>query len=333
VSLSKVVRGVVVTWLCACAWSCASEPLDEDSGLAAPKTPTDFIQEFAAGVCGGIGKCCDLQQLAFDEATCRTAIAAEIGPEIAQSEALQVDWDPNAALGCINDYSNAICGERDITETEVKRNCILMFRGRVPAGQACVDDTECYAGPGETARCDVGGTGLCVVRSLPARGKRSEPCNGTCIIEGESFCDVGVSGQNPAPGADALPDCRTDDGLQCSPDPDLGWSCQPLLAIAESCANNSVGCSAGGFCRTETLVCERQLPAGSGPCAFLGDACLPPAICDDQADQCISPRPNGVPCHSPLHCLSSYCNAAGVCAHPELPASMCSDPSLFGNHD
>ena len=324
-------RGIVVSWSCVYAVACASRPLDEDVGLQAPATPTQFVQEFAAGVCGGIGKCCGLQGLAFDAAACRVAIATEIGPEITQSEALRVDWDPNAALLCIKDYSNAICAEREATEPEAKKNCILMFRGRQAAGQACVSDLECSAQPGATAHCDVGGTNVCEVRPLPAHGQRSESCNGTCIIEGESFCDVGLSGQNPAPGADALPDCQTSDGLQCSPDPDLGWSCQALLAIGESCANNSVGCSAGGFCGVSTLVCEAQLPAGAGPCALIGDACLPPAVCDEQADECISPKPNGEPCRSSRHCLSNYCSPAGVCARPELPEAMCSSPSLFGN--
>jgi hypothetical protein len=331
VRFPKVVRGVVVFWLCACASSCASQPLDEAIGFQTPATPTEFVQEFAAGVCEGIGQCCGLQGLAFDAVACRASITAEIAPEIAHSEALQVEWDADAALRCIQDYSTAICGQRQATQIDVKKNCILMFRGRVAAGQACKEDAECNAASGETARCDVGGTDLCEVHALPAHGKRSEPCSGTCIIEGNSFCDLGLSGQNTAPGADMLPRCQTSDGLQCSPDPDLGWSCQPLLAIGESCANDVVGCSPGAFCSFETLVCEAQLPAGAGPCADIGDACLPPAICDVQADECVAPKRNGEPCRSDAYCQSSYCNLAGLCARPELPEAMCANPSLFGN--
>jgi len=326
-------RGFVVGWSCAGAASCTSQPLDDETGLQAPATPAEFAREFAEGICNGFSKCCGEEGFAFDLGGCQATFNAETNGELADFDGLQVDWDPQAALRCIQDYSQAICGETDVSETDVKHNCNLMFRGRLTAGQGCVDQAECRTGPGETAYCDVGATGVCVVSPPPGRGKPSEACNGTCTVDQGSNCGGGNYSQNNAPGADALPLCQTSDGLQCSPDPDLGWSCQPLLAIGESCADNGYGCSRGAFCNVKTSVCEAQLPLGQGSCADLEDACLPPAICDYEADECVALKSNGEACSSSSYCQSGFCNLAGVCSRPELPKALCADPSMLGVHD
>jgi len=336
VSLSQVVRASIVSWLCACA--CASHRIVDGSGGSGSggdsndthtlASPAEFIRQFADSVCNGFNKCCGEQGFAFDAAACPATIASQITPELTKLEMLQVDWDPDAAARCIQDYSDAVCGERVVAD--LKRNCSLMFRGRVAAGQPCTDEAECGAAPGGTAHCDLAATGLCSIEAGATRGKRSEACNGTCTLDDGTACANGLYNQNTAPGADTLPLCSKSEGLQCSPDAVLGWNCQPLLAIGDSCANNLGGCSQGAFCNVDTSVCTAQLPLGAASCARFDAACQPPAVCDYQTDECAALKLNGESCDSSsTNCQSGYCNAAGVCSRPELAASLCADPSLL----
>jgi hypothetical protein len=332
--MTQLLRAVAFSWVCACAASCKSEPLDQDSASRAPASPQEFIAAFAEGVCGGLGRCCGQQGVAFDDAACRTDIAAAITPEIAESMSFRVDWDPAAALLCIQDYSNAVCGEREVSEGDAKRNCSLMFRGRIAVGEPCSNTSECHVEPGESAYCDGGFSDVCQVYRPPAHAQRSAVCRGTCAIELDGVCDGGSLSQNQADGAQDLPLCHTSDGLQCSPDPELGWSCQPLLAVGESCASSPAGCGEGVFCNVDTLRCQPQLLVGAGPCSNVGDACRSPAVCDYEADLCTNLKSNGEPCSASSNCQSGYCSAQGVCSRPQLPVTLCTDPvTLFAPHD
>ncbi|HVJ19155.1 MAG TPA: hypothetical protein VM686_27235 [Polyangiaceae bacterium] len=319
--------------LLALVWACSSAP--SDSG--APGSAAEFPEAFAERVCGALAGCCSDAGFDFDPADCRQDVAADIRSELAEYDGLAVDFDPQAAEACIQDYSNALCGESAAAEIDVKRNCNLMFRGRLAAGEACREDEECRKEVGQDAFCDGRNqdalSGTCVLYTLEMHPQLSEPCGGTCKGSPDDGCQSALASANDPPDDPSLPTCYTSEGLQCSGPEGSSRTCQPLVVIGESCAGNSLSCEEGAFCNLDTRICEAQ--STDGPCVDVDviGACADNAICDvllkpdsapGEAGHCTPLKPNGADCTYNNECESQYCGREGVCAWPEVPETACS---------
>lgn len=260
--LTQGLRAIVLSGLFAGALSCESKPLEADS---APASPKEFIAAFAESSCSAAQRCCEEHSVPFDADACYLAIVGRLGLAFAEYQGLQVDWDPAAALRCIQEYSSSFCGERELSNAEIGAHCDLMFQGRIGEGEPCMDSVECRAQVGESAYCDSGNTDVCQVFRAEAPSGLGE----TCLFEDD--------------------------------------------------------CVEGSYCNVDTLQCEARLPLGAGPCNS-DQACIFPAVCDDQAQECINPRPNGERCSDATACQSNYCTEGGVCARPEFSADLCEGP-------
>ena len=310
--LRVVATSLLMSCLLLAAAGCSSEPLDDDNGPGAtigtsaypsyrPQSFAEFPAAFARGLCSALAQCCEGERLDFDQAACEAAVAPQITDED-DGQNLQTVFDPDRAAQCIDDWSNAACPSYPTLGFNYKHNCDV-FRGLVPAGGACRSEIECAFGPGDDAVCS---DGICEVLSNP-HAKLSEPCGGTCRQESSvQGCEAGFAG-NEDP---SLERCYTREGLQCAHTGDT-WTCQPLLDVGDSCADESQGCVHGAHCDRESLVCT--LHSEDGPCGD-DDACTPNAYCDLDLDHCVvSGIPIGEACNADQDCLSGTCNRFGFC--------------------
>lgn len=233
VKLTQGLRAVVLSGVFACAASCESKPLEPDSAssIPTPATPAEFVDTFAVEICRALAECCGQQGVPV-AVTCRELVAASIAPEIADLASLQVDWDKEAARHCIQDYSNYVCSERALSQTEAKARCSSMFRGRLAPGEPCVSSSECRAEPGESASCDTGD--VCQVHPAPARLEMGESC--------------------------AASDLTCAEDAYCNAE---SWVCEPRLAAgAGPCSEVAEACQLPAICDYTTGKCMNPKRSG-----------------------------------------------------------------------
>ncbi len=321
VVLRVVTTSLLMSCLLSVAGGCHSEPLDDDKAPGAPigasaypsyrpQSFAEFPAAFARGLCDAIAQCCQCERLDFDQAACEAAVAPQITDED-HGQGLQTVFDSDRAAQCIDDWANAACPSYATLNFNYKRNCNVL-RGLVPAGGACQREMECAFGAGDDASCI---DGVCEVRSNP-HAKLAEPCGGTCRQETlRQGCEAGFAGNEDR----SLDRCYTREGLQCARTGDA-WTCQPLIDVDGSCADESQGCVHGSHCDPVSLLCT--LPSEDGPCMD-DHACTPNAYCDLDLDRCVVAGIQvGEACNVDQDCLSGTCNRFGFCIEVEYCSGL-----------
>jgi hypothetical protein len=256
-------------------------------------------------------------------AECERSLEADLEGEVRDHDGQAVDFDPDAAAKCIADYANAVCPSAPGPAYDVKRNCRFMFVGRLAEGEACTSSDECHQTAEVDADCGI--DGVCVAYPVTPHPKRGEACGGTCSnTSGDEYaCDAVTAAAGDPPADGSLPLCYTRDGLQCSTVAGSAKTCQPLVALGQSCEGNSQACANGATCDLDTKLCVEKTVGGA---CETSSSCPDSAVCDSNSQTCVEVGlPNGARCASARDCSSQYCNPSSVC-QPSFTADDCAVP-------
>jgi hypothetical protein len=311
--LAVVVSGCVLGWSGAgCSPSNSGGPAD-----GTPVSLDQFPARFAGVVCDTVGPCCKAASVAYDAATCKTAVTSFAQRVVSMNTAPRTTYDAAAAGACLSAVQTTLesCINFDDSSTGVA--CAHIFVGSVPLGGACLADSDCAADGSCASDPNDPTSAVCVpAHNETVHAKAGEACGSSCVQLKDSVteCTSGpiAAGGSTGGSAPATSSCYAEDGLFCSSQTQV---CETLVPIGEACADR--GCVPGSFC--DLGKCMAQLD--SGPCTGSTEACSAKSYCDGTSRQCLPRLADGSPCEISEECSSDECSETAdpnkrVCGPP-----------------
>jgi hypothetical protein len=294
----------------ACTGLCRACNVGGSEGTCTFLAPgTDPVDECAgADVCNGSGACScfdGMQNGGESDVDCGGGVCVDCNA--GQACFVNGDCTSNVCAGGV--CQPALCGDGVVNGNETcdfmspsTPCCSASCGGPLPDGTTCGADPDGPDGCAAQPRCNGLGTGVasCVAQDQPP----STPCNDLLFCNGTDTCDGGGSCQNhagdPCLGPDGDGDCMEscDEAADDCLAPDLdGSACTNNLFCdgPETCTAGMCGGSSGDPCPG---------PDGDADCA---------ESCDEAADDCLAPDPNGSSCDDGLFCDGTETCSAGLC--------------------
>jgi hypothetical protein len=311
---------VLVTRVVAgCGATTLSSGTDGSADALAPTARADFAGKLATGLCDAIEPCCAAASNAYDAASCRDSVAANLLGLHPEFGAASVDgeYDPVAATRCLDTIARATRACRRMTLKE-REACQTVFTGHLAPGSTCTYDAECTAPHGGAASCEGIGQPPAPMRwsCVQFIGVQSEgeACNGNAVDSSDGSINFNGGGLY----------CPAWDGLRC--DSERGV-CTSLPRLGERCTSDLAAvwyslCADGAYCDPNTGICVPQNT--TGPCLVtingyptMTHACAAGTYCDTEDGAHVYPcRPelaDGESCALDAWCASHVCNSERRC--------------------
>lgn len=281
------------------------------SGLSAA------AQTFIAQYCAFIEPCCGQGGLT-SECSLQVTNAAQAGTYDATAGASCL-----AALTTLQSGAGAdFCGGLVVPNTSwaVIPACAGVFRsqGVTPAGQTCIQDSDCAPGPNGGAICLTsfatgdGGASTLTQTCQQLTGKVGDTCFGTAAFGA-------ISSSPTQTGAI----CDQSKGVFCDNQTSL---CISTYAVGKSCNSYDMCDPVTAYCNLSgTNLCTARVQLGGTCAGGLFNECVGNTYCDDTSKKCTALGGAGAACSStssyPSSCLSGFCNS-GTCTNPLSPLCL-----------
>jgi hypothetical protein len=271
----------------------------------------ETAQTFVAQYCTLVAPCCTQEGLASG-CTAQVTYAAQMGTYDAIAGAACL-----AALTALQSSADfcgglAVISRGTLPPWAVVPACSDVFRsaGSTPAGQPCVQNSDCAPGPNGDAICFMDfmfATNTMTQTCQTLTGKLGDACFGTHDVYGGTELFTEPTG--------AI--CDQSQGVICD---QQRLVCVAAGAVGSSCDSDNMCDPIGAYCNIPGAFCAARLPLGATCTGMLNGECAGNAYCN-AFRQCTAQGGADAACSgttTPPDCLSGGCNN-GSCTDPLLP--------------
>ena len=249
-------------------------------------------------------------------------------------EAGSVQYDEDAAQGCIDAYDSLSC---DLTRQPLGAlaACDEVYEGALVDGAACGFDLECKSGSCARESCpDACCPGTCrPEKPLPGI---DEACESFCVdgaycgfdsichawlpkgaaCQASTICEFGLYCAGASMGGSGVCKALPYDGEPCE-GPCAEYASHCLAGVCQPAGVAGDACNAEAYC-TAFYSCNSDQRCGSLPGVGMecNGSCSGGAYCDGTV--CLEQKPSGASCMLNVECATHFCGNDDVCGDPPL---------------
>lgn len=279
---------------------CNAEPTKVAEPPPAAVDESKFTADWPSLACAAMKPCCELDEVAYDEAACLAHAAAAFD----KTDKL---YDANQAALCVQSLTlEAASCDVSSGEYGLPEACLTVYRGNLPPGSGCIYADECAPDPRGLVTCDFG-TASAKECTVVVHAKLGDRCDVGCAPKGT----VGACthwGDPMEAGVEAT--CFVAEGLTCEPEGgrfDAPRICQKALGLGCRCYEGT--CDGVGSCEDDFDAVCKPRTATAATCR-LNDDCSVNDYCPDSTGSAVcTPRKKaGEACTYGFECLGDDCS-------------------------